>query len=164
MFIMVTVKKISYAVAFSLLALPAVAQTANTGQKQAQGAANSQNAQIEQAQKMMKEYKISKKDFVANVERSFDSMDKNHDGFLTMDEISANGNAGVPNPAAAGVISSSPAYSAAGKGAVTPNYDGDDEEDGARPVEDAPKDATATAPAGKATPVAPSSSIPPVNR
>jgi hypothetical protein len=63
-----------------IIAMPALAQVST------QPSAMMGNSQSQQ--QMQKDFKMTKKDFVAQIEKSFDSMDKNHDGVLTMDEIS----------------------------------------------------------------------------
>lgn len=58
--------------------------------------------------KMQKDFKMNKKDFVNQVAKSFDDMDKNHDGFLTMDELSG-GKSGMMQPPAVPVPAPTPA-------------------------------------------------------
>lgn len=55
---------------------------------------------------MQKDFKMTKKDFVAQIEKSFDSMDKNHDGVLTMDELSGGKSGMMQQPPA--VLTPSP--------------------------------------------------------
>jgi|GEM_PF-4764292 len=46
--------------------------------------------------KTASDYTFGKKDFMANMEKTFDSMDKNHDGVVSVSELSA-GNAKIPS-------------------------------------------------------------------
>lgn len=68
-----------------LFALPAMAQTATDIQK----------SQVTATSNMQKNFKLTKKQFMDQSEKSFDAMDKNHDGVLTMDELT--GGAQMPN-------------------------------------------------------------------
>ena len=86
--------KLFIAVIMCLFSLPAMAQTTADMQKvQATAAAN-----------MQKNFKLTKKQFMDQAEKSFDMMDKNHDGVLTMDELTG----GVPIPNMPAMSSSPP--------------------------------------------------------
>jgi len=64
-----------------IIAIPAFAQVSSDQKSQMQN-------QAQMGGKMQKDFKMTKKEFVSQIEQTFDQMDKNHDGILTMDEIS----------------------------------------------------------------------------
>lgn len=85
------IKNLAFIVSVIIIStLPAFAQVGNPSTPSS-SQQNLTQAQFDTVKKMQKEFKMTKKDFMAQVENTFEGMDKNHDGVLTMDELTGSG-------------------------------------------------------------------------